>query len=96
MIFLTRSIPIIILIDLVMAPLSGIDVLDYIYDMPDLRRVPIVLVTTLDTAEVHQYAALHSVSAIITKPVRPREILERVRKVVDDRSRELEKEVLHD
>lgn len=71
--------PNLILLDLNLPKVSGMEVLDEIKDDPSLRRIPVVILTGSEAEEdiVRGYE-LHS-NAYLTKPVDPDEFIELVK-----------------
>jgi adenylate cyclase len=73
--------PDLLLLDVMMPGMSGYDVCDFIRKDPDLRMLPVVLVTALDSSE--RVKGLDcGADDFITKPINQQELLARVRSLL--------------
>jgi CheY-like chemotaxis protein len=70
--------PDLVLLDLLMPELNGIETCRRLKDNPETRDVPIVVVTTKDKAEMVEQAFEAGCDAYITKPVDKVELLAKV------------------
>jgi CheY-like chemotaxis protein len=71
--------PHVVLLDLNLPKVDGLEVLETIKDDPDLMRIPVVILTSSKAeADVHRSYELHS-NAYLTKPVDPNEFVDLVR-----------------
>lgn len=68
--------PDLVLLDLSMPNLSGWDVLHHIRDAPDLRHLPVVVLTANADEETRRRSAQERVDALLIKPVSLDEILD--------------------
>lgn len=79
--------PDLVLLDLIMEPLSGLDVLQAISEMTPARSRPPVLVMTGDTTEEAKHDALAAgATDFLSKPFDPVEVLLRIKHMLDARS----------
>lgn len=65
----SQDAPGLILLDLNMPIMNGVEFLDRVKSNPDLRRIPIVVLTTSNEMEDRQKCFGHSVAGYMTKPV---------------------------
>lgn len=67
-----------LILDLSMTPISGVEVLVELRAREATRYLRIILLTGLDTPAVHAMAAGYDVAAVLIKPVRIRKLVEQV------------------
>ena len=60
-----------VLLDLVMSGMDGFDVLKHRQEMPEFKKIPVVVLTTTDTPEVQTKAFELGASDFISKPAEP-------------------------
>jgi CheY-like chemotaxis protein len=65
----SQDVPGLILLDLNMPIMNGVEFLGRVKSNPDLRRIPIVVLTTSNEMEDRQKCFGHSVAGYMTKPV---------------------------
>jgi len=96
---LRESTPDLVLSDVMMPEMSGLELCQVIKNDPDLRRVPVVLVTSKAERDMKIEGLENGADDYVTKPFHPRELLARVRSLVrvtslqrelSDRNSELE------
>ena len=80
-----------VLLDMRMPNLSGLDVLTWIRDHPDLRYTRVVLLTAAAGSNEKVEALSAGADDYITKPYRPQELLARVKTIL--RTQQLEKQL---
>ncbi len=73
-----RERPDIVLLDIMMPEISGIEVLQQIRDIPALQHVPVLILTAVGDARIKQKALELGASDFLTKPVDPSELVLRV------------------
>ncbi len=71
--------PDLILLDLLLPKRNGLEVLTEIRDAPDLRNIPVVVLTASEDEQTHALAELHKVQHYLRKPVDFDKFLEVVR-----------------
>ena len=64
-----KSLPDLVLLDINMPGLSGIDVLDFIKSNEGLKSIPVIMLTTSDAASDIRTSYQHSANCFITKPL---------------------------
>jgi putative two-component system response regulator len=74
--------PDLILLDLMMPGVSGIEVCDSIRHNPDLERTPIIIISALDDLRSQQECARMGISAYITKPINGKLLDNKVKQVL--------------
>lgn len=74
----TNQPPDLVLLDIVMPGLSGLDVCRYIRDHPKLSAIPIIFCTSKDKEFDQFWAMRQGGNAYITKPFLPNQLLETV------------------
>ncbi len=79
--FLLRKIPDLVLLDLNMPGVNGLEVLGYLRREPRLMDVPVIVVTAEDERLVLQRAMRKGASAVIIKPASFEELEKVLRKV---------------
>ncbi|RZI81260.1 MAG: response regulator [Rubrivivax sp.] len=87
--------PDLILLDIMMPDLSGLEVCQRIKSNPDRRRIPIIFVTAMTTVEDESLGLAMGAADYISKPISPALVQARVRTqlALYDQSRELERMV---
>jgi signal transduction histidine kinase len=77
-----RDPPDLVLLDVRMPGLDGFDTLPLLRALPSGLDVPVVFLTALDDEETHRSALAAGVDDFLTKPLRPTELLIRVRSLL--------------
>lgn len=77
-----NEIPDLFLLDIMMPNVSGLDVLSYVRNRPDLCRIPVVLVTGVDGVENRVKGLDSGADDYVPKPFHPAEIRARVRSLL--------------
>jgi CheY-like chemotaxis protein len=75
--------PHLVLLDLKMPKVNGLEVLERVKDDPDLRSIPIVVLTSSDRPEDVEAAYQRGTNSYVTKPVSPSGIREGLRRIAD-------------
>lgn len=70
--------PDIILLDIYLPDMNGMEVMAHIHAMPALSQVPIVALTTDDSEALERRCLQNGFAAVVHKPVRPQDLLELV------------------
>ncbi|MEL6309533.1 MAG: response regulator [Chloroflexota bacterium] len=70
--------PDVILLDMYLPDMHGMDVAEQIKAMPALSNIPIVALTTDDSDELERACLDRGITAVLHKPVRPQNLLETV------------------
>ncbi|MCA8996280.1 MAG: SpoIIE family protein phosphatase [Planctomycetaceae bacterium] len=83
-----RERPDLVLLDLQMPELNGIDVLRAIRIHPELGRTPVVVLTAATDEEIKLQALKHGANDFLTKPISDRELVVRVKNIVLAKARE--------
>ncbi|MBE0479803.1 MAG: response regulator [Dehalococcoidia bacterium] len=78
---LEEDTPYLVLLDLMMPRVNGIEVLRQIKSHPDLKRVPVVMLSSTDDPEVIDLCYNLGCSSYMVKPVDPKHYGEAVRKI---------------
>ncbi len=73
-----HSTPRLILLDVKLPGIDGLDVLRHIKESKTLRRIPVVILTTSDRPEDINKAYLHHANSFLTKPVGHREFMKKI------------------
>lgn len=82
--YLERESPDVILLDLVMPGMSGLEVGRQIQTNPETSNIPIIVFTAKSGEEAQKEAAEVGAIEHLTKPIRPSELIKHIRKVFDD------------
>ncbi|MDP3070967.1 MAG: response regulator [Opitutaceae bacterium] len=78
-----RTLPDLILLDVNMPIMGGVEMLTLLSSKPELKAIPVIMLTSpTDHAVVGQIAAL-GVSATLLKPFTPAELIAKIRSVID-------------
>ena len=78
-----RSLPVLILLDVNMPTLGGVEILTLLRSKPELKAIPVIMLTSpADHAVADQIAAL-GVSGTLMKPFTPDALIEKIRGVLD-------------
>jgi len=67
--------PDVILLDIYLPDINGIEVADHLKAMPLLANIPVVALTTDDSIELKKTCFEHHFAAVLHKPVRPQHLL---------------------
>ena len=78
---LERELPEAILLDLMMPGISGLEVCKQVRSAPHTANIPIVILTARYDMQTRQDAMQAGATEYLTKPVRPTELINRMRKV---------------
>ncbi len=73
---LDSSVPDLIMLDLSMPRVSGWDVLRFVRGRPDLRQIPVIVLTANADADTRRRTTHEHVDALLVKPVSLDEVLE--------------------
>ena len=78
-----RTLPDLILLDVNMPTMGGVEMLTLLSSKPELKAIPVIMLTSpADHAVSAQLAAL-GVSATLLKPFTPAELIAKIRRVLD-------------
>ncbi len=78
-----RSLPVLILLDVNMPTMGGVEILTLLRSKPELKAIPVIMLTSpADHAVADQIAAL-GVSGTLMKPFTPGALIEKIRGVLD-------------
>lgn len=81
--------PTLVLLDIMMPKLNGFEVLKYIKRHPELKTIPVIMLTNLAGKEDAERALeLGAVLYLVKSQYEPREILQKVREVMEAYSRD--------
>lgn len=72
------SMPDLILLDIYLPDISGLDVADQIKSIPELAHIPLVALTTDDSIELRNECLEHNFADVLHKPVRPQQLLDTI------------------
>jgi len=73
--------PGLILLDIKLPGMDGVEVLKIIKEDPDIRKIPVIMLTTSEREEDIRGAYHHHANSYLTKPVGFKEFEERVRQI---------------
>ena len=76
--------PDLILLDIMMPGVSGIEVCDMIRHNPDLNKTPIIIISALDDFKTQQECSRLGVAAYITKPVNGKLLGNKVKQLLEN------------
>jgi CheY-like chemotaxis protein len=76
--------PELVLTDLMMPVMSGLELISRLHDCPETARIPIVAITADATNQAEEQARKAGASDFITKPVDLPELLERLRNLMPE------------
>ena len=68
----------VILLDVMMPGMDGLEVCEHLRQDPQLRQIPVILLTAKDDLETRARGMTLGVSEVLTKPINKRELLMRV------------------
>ena len=86
---LKKNIPKMILLDIMMPKMSGIDVLREIKGNPKTKKIPVVVLTNLSAdKDVEIALGLGAVKYIVKSKTKPREVVVQIQEILDAYSRE--------
>jgi two-component system, sensor histidine kinase and response regulator len=74
--------PGLILLDYMLPDKDGIAVLNEIRVMPELHRIPVIMITAIHQAQIVKTAIQAGVNDFLIKPFKPDQLLERVKKLL--------------
>ena len=78
--------PIAVVLDLMMPDLSGLEILNYIKDQPELVNTPVIIVSAKTMPEDIERGFASGAAAYLTKPVSFREMRTTIEQAVSDSS----------
>ena len=81
--------PDLILLDIRMTPKNGFETLREIRDMPDRADIPVIMLTAMEDKDSVLEGITLGISDYILKPFAPNDLLNRIRRVLVNREREL-------
>lgn len=81
---LESRIPDLIVLDIEMPVMDGVSFYTALRDLPQGRKIPVVIVTVRDDSRDIQYAHLLGVDAYITKPFDPNELVGTIRRLLGE------------
>ncbi len=87
--YLERVKPDLILLDIRMTPKNGFETLREIRDMPDRADIPVIMLTAMEDKDSVLEGITLGISDYILKPFAPNDLLNRIRRVLQNREREL-------
>ncbi|GAB5493452.1 MAG: hypothetical protein Phog2KO_36670 [Phototrophicaceae bacterium] len=70
-----QSIPDVILLDIYLPDINGLEVADQLKAIPELAHIPVIALTTDDSLELRQACFEHHFADVLHKPVRPQHLL---------------------
>jgi signal transduction histidine kinase len=77
-----REVPDLVLLDVRMPGLDGFETLERLRELPEGAHVPVVFLTAFDDEDTHRRALAAGVDDFLSKPLRPTELLIRVRSLL--------------
>ena len=77
------TIPDLILLDIMMPGINGIQLCKIFQSTPNLRHIPIVMVSALDDIGSKKDAFNAGAKDFITKPVRPKDLAQKINALID-------------
>lgn len=77
-----RQRPALVILDLMMPEMNGIEVCRWIRAQPELAAIPVVILTGLDDKAVHLTARESGANAIWQKPLAPSELKARISQIL--------------
>jgi putative two-component system response regulator len=80
---LTRHDADLVLLDLMMPHVSGLDILEALRELPHLRRIPVIVVSAAEDREVKRQALALGARDFLAKPIEPDDLLLRVRNTLE-------------
>lgn len=69
------NMPDLILLDIYLPDINGLEVADQLKSMPELAHIPVVALTTDDSVELRAACFEHHFADVLHKPVRPQHLL---------------------
>ena len=70
-----KNMPDMILLDIYLPDINGLEVADQLKSMPELAHIPVVALTTDDSIELQTACFEHHFADVLHKPVRPQHLL---------------------
>lgn len=86
--YLEREIPDLILLDIRMMPKDGFETLQEIRAMEDRADIPVIMLTGVEDKAYVMEGIKLGICDYILKPFSPEDLLERIRRVLEDREEE--------
>jgi DNA-binding response OmpR family regulator len=77
--------PDLILLDVLMPGVDGLGVARMLHDDPVLSRIPVIMLSAMGGAQDIEAGLLAGVKAYLVKPFSPRELLDKVSRLIRDR-----------
>ena len=75
--------PDVIVLDLMMPKVSGWDILKQLQSDPELRQIPVIVVTALDKEDAHVVGA----DVVMQKPIQPGELISELQRLATGRGK---------
>lgn len=75
------AIPDVILLDIYLPDMHGIEVADQIKAIPLLANIPVIALTTDDSIDLKNECLAHGFAAVLHKPVRPQNLLNTIQHI---------------
>lgn len=72
------TMPDLILLDIYLPDINGIDVADELKSIPELAHIPLIALTTDDSIELRNECFNHQFAEVLYKPVRPQHLLDTI------------------
>lgn len=73
--FAVQNLPDMILLDIYLPDINGLEVADQLKAIPELAHIPVIALTTDDSMELRQACFDHDFADVLHKPVRPQHLL---------------------
>lgn len=80
--FLSKKLPDLILLDILMPDMNGIETLKKIRENENLKNIPIIFLTANDDFSIHEECLKLGAADFITKPFNPPEMIEAIEKAL--------------
>ena len=78
-----KPLPNLILLDLMMEPITGLQFLDEKLKNPVLKGIPVIIVSAWDLSEEDRLKYATAISDVIRKPVHPKDLVNKIQTVID-------------
>jgi CheY-like chemotaxis protein len=81
--------PTVILLDIMMPKLNGLDVLKAIKEIPDLKKIPVIMLTNLaGAADAEKALGFGAVLYLVKSEYEPKQVVEKVKEIISGYSRQ--------